>query len=98
MTVRTVRGLDTRDLRGVTAAVEVSETKATRRKANATRDYATIGFDDEGPTWMFVYSKEPGEGRNRLMLDLGGEEDWREQANRVEALGATRIAEHEVTE
>lgn len=47
---------------------------------------------------MFVYSKEPGEGRNRLMLDLGGEEDWREQANRVEALGATRIAEHEVTE
>lgn len=29
---------------------------------------------------------------------LGGEEDWREQADRVEALGATRIAEHEVTE
>lgn len=63
--------------------------------AGASRGYATIGFDDEGPTWMFVHSDEPGEGRNRLMLDLGGEEDWREQADRVEALGAIRHAEHE---
>ena len=35
-------------------------------------------------TWMLVRSNEPGEGRNRLMLDLGGEEDWRQQAG-VEA-------------
>lgn len=62
----------------------------------ATGDYATIGFDGEGPTWMFVHSEEPGEGRNRLILDLAGEGDWREQADRVEALGATRTAEHEV--
>lgn len=64
--------------------------------AGATLEYATIGFDDEGPTWMFVRSEEPGEGRNRLMLDLGGEENWRQEAERVQGLGATRIAEHEV--
>lgn len=64
--------------------------------AGATLEYATIGFDDEGPTWMFVRSEEPGEGRNRLMLDLGGEENWRQEAERVQRLGATRIAEHEV--
>ena len=62
----------------------------------ATSDYATIGFDSEGPTWMFVRSDDRGEGRNRLMLDLGGEEDYREQASRVEGLGARRIADHEV--
>jgi predicted enzyme related to lactoylglutathione lyase len=62
----------------------------------ATAAYATIGFDEPGPTWMFVHSDEPGEGRNRLMLDLGGEDDWREQTDRVEALGAKRVAEHEV--
>jgi len=62
----------------------------------ATVDYATIGFADAGPTWMFVRSDDLAEGRNRLMLDLGGGEDWREQARRVEALGAYRIADHEV--
>ena len=62
----------------------------------ATAAYATIGFEDEGPTWMFVRSEDPGEGRNRLMLDLGGEEDWLEHAERVERLGARRIADHEV--
>jgi hypothetical protein len=65
--------------------------------AGASRDYATIGFADEGPTWMFVHSDDPGEGRNRLMLDLGGGEDWRQQTDRVQALGANRVAEHEVT-
>jgi predicted enzyme related to lactoylglutathione lyase len=62
----------------------------------ATAGYATIGFTGEGPTWLFVRSDDPGTGRNRLMLDLGGGEDWREQADRVEALGARRVAEHEV--
>src|SRR4051812_31998710 len=39
----------------------------------ATPAYATIGFDDEGPTWMFVRSANLPAGRNRLLLDLGGE-------------------------
>jgi hypothetical protein len=64
--------------------------------AGATAAYATIGLEDEGPASMFVRAEEPGEGRNRFMLDLGGEELWRQEAERVEALGATRIAEHEV--
>jgi len=64
--------------------------------SGATADYATIGFDDAGPTWMFVRTDDLAEGRNRLMLDLGGGEDWREQAQRVETLGARRIADHEV--
>jgi predicted enzyme related to lactoylglutathione lyase len=62
----------------------------------ATADYASIGLDGAGPTWLFVHSDDPGTGRNRLMFDLGGGEDWREQADRVEALGARRVAEHEV--
>ncbi|MQA73657.1 MAG: VOC family protein [Solirubrobacterales bacterium] len=62
----------------------------------ATSEYATIGLDGEGPTWMFVRSADPGEGRNRLMLDLGGEDDWQQQADRVEGLGAERVADHQV--
>jgi predicted enzyme related to lactoylglutathione lyase len=62
----------------------------------ATAAYATIGFETEGPTWMFVQSADLPDGRNRLMLDLGGESDWQRQADRVEGLGATRVADHEV--
>lgn len=62
----------------------------------ASVDYATIGFDEDGPTWMFVRSDDLPEGRNRLMVDLGGGADWCEQARRVEALGAYRVADHEV--
>ena len=63
---------------------------------NATADYATIGFAEGGPTWMFVRSNDVAEGRNRLMLDLAGEENWLQHADRVEQFGATRVAEHEV--
>jgi predicted enzyme related to lactoylglutathione lyase len=62
----------------------------------ATAAYATIGFAEGGPTWMFVRSDDIAEGRNRLMLDLAGEENWLQHAERVEGLGATRVAEHEV--
>jgi predicted enzyme related to lactoylglutathione lyase len=62
----------------------------------ATADYATIGFAEGGPTWMFVRSDDIAEGRNRLMLDLAGEENWRQHADRMERFGATRVAEHEV--
>jgi predicted enzyme related to lactoylglutathione lyase len=64
--------------------------------SGATAAFATIGFDDDGPTWMF--HQPPGElptGDNRLMLDLGGEEDWAEHADRVEALGAQRVSDNE---
>ena len=61
-----------------------------------TRDFATIGFDDDGPTWMFVHAEDPGTGRNRVLLDLDGGAEWRAQADRVEALGARREGEHEV--
>jgi predicted enzyme related to lactoylglutathione lyase len=61
----------------------------------ATPEFAMIGFEDEGPTWLFVQAPDLPTGRNRLMLDLGGEEDWQQQADRVEALGARRIADHE---
>jgi hypothetical protein len=45
---------------------------------------------------MFVRSDDPSEGRNRLMLDLAGEAAWLEEAERVERLGARRVADHEV--
>jgi predicted enzyme related to lactoylglutathione lyase len=64
--------------------------------AGATTEFAMIGFDDGGPTWLFIRADDLPDGRNRLMLDLGGEENWREQADRVEKLGGTRVADHEV--
>jgi predicted enzyme related to lactoylglutathione lyase len=62
----------------------------------ATADLATIGLAEDGPTWLFSRADDLATGRNRLMLDLGGEEDWREHADRVEALGGTRIGDHEL--
>jgi hypothetical protein len=62
----------------------------------ATQAFATIGFDGDGPTWMF--HRPAGDlptGENRLMLDLGGEANWAEQADRVEALGAERVSDNE---
>ncbi|WP_205669229.1 VOC family protein [Amycolatopsis suaedae] len=62
----------------------------------ATAAFATIGFDGNGPTWMFHQAQgELPAGQNRLMLDLGGEADWSEQADRVEALGAERVSDNE---
>ncbi|PZS34588.1 MAG: glyoxalase/bleomycin resistance/dioxygenase family protein [Pseudonocardiales bacterium] len=62
----------------------------------ATTEYATIGFDADGPTWMFVRSDDLAEGRNRLMLDLAGEDRWLQEAERAEGLGGRRIADHDV--
>jgi predicted enzyme related to lactoylglutathione lyase len=62
----------------------------------ATSAFATIGFEEDGPTWMFHQpAGELADGDNRLMLDLGGEDDWAEQADRVEALGAERVSDNE---
>lgn len=62
----------------------------------ATAAFATIGLDGAGPTWMFHRpAGEVATGDNRLMLDLGGEDDWAEQADRVEALGAERVSDNE---
>lgn len=62
----------------------------------ATSAFATIGFEGNGPTWMFHQpAGELAVGDNRLMLDLGGEDDWAEQADRVEALGAERVSDNE---
>lgn len=64
--------------------------------AGATSAFAMIGFDGGGPTWMFHQpAGELPTGDNRLMLDLGGDTDWAEQADRVEALGAERVSDNE---
>lgn len=60
----------------------------------ATEAYATIGLNEEGLTWMFVHSDNPRHGG--FHPDLGGDDDWREQAGRVTSFGATRGEEHEV--
>jgi hypothetical protein len=62
----------------------------------ATAAFATIGLNGGGPTWLFHQPEgEPAVGLNRLMLDLRGDTRWAEQADRVEALGARRISDHE---
>jgi predicted enzyme related to lactoylglutathione lyase len=63
----------------------------------ATSAYATIGFDDDGPTWMFVRAANVPDGRNRLILDFAGGPTWQAEADRAEALGAERVAGHEVS-
>ncbi|GAA4725626.1 Glyoxalase-like domain-containing protein [Promicromonospora umidemergens] len=58
--------------------------------------FATIGFDGPGPTWMFHQPEgELASGDNRLMLDLSGDTDWAQQADRIEALGAERVSDNE---
>ncbi|MEU6485923.1 VOC family protein [Streptomyces sp. NPDC046887] len=62
----------------------------------ATAAFATVDFEGGGVTWMF--HRPEGDlpaGENRLMLDLGGGEQWAAQADRMEALGARRISDHE---
>ena len=62
----------------------------------STAAFATIGFDGDGPTWMFHQpTGDVPTGDNRLMLDLGGGDDWVEQADRVEAMGADRVSDNE---
>jgi hypothetical protein len=34
-------------------------------------------------------------GDNRLMLDLGGGDDWQQHADRIERLGAERVSNNE---
>ena len=57
---------------------------------------ATIGRStgDGRPTLMFLQVPEPKAGKNRLHLDLTSL-DWKADAARIVALGATQIAEHE---
>jgi predicted enzyme related to lactoylglutathione lyase len=82
----------TRD--AVTLASFWAEVLGRRVDDGATSDYATIGFADPGITWMFVHSDEPRVGG--FHPDLGGDDDWREQVERVVGLGARRGEEHEV--
>jgi hypothetical protein len=62
----------------------------------ASKDYATIGPGTSSqPTWMFV--KVPGakQARNRFHPDLTSPA-WLAEADRVVALGATRLGDLEV--
>ena len=62
----------------------------------ATPGFATIGFDGDGPTWMFHQpAGQLATGDNRLMLDLSGGDDWQQQADRVEGIGAERVSDNE---
>ena len=59
----------------------------------ASSEFATIGFDDPGPTWLFLRADDRAAPPGRFSLDLGGEEHWRQHADRIEALGAERVTE-----
>lgn len=64
--------------------------------AAATPEFATIGLDDAGPTWMFHRSADDlPQGDNRLTLDFDGGAGWAEEADRVEGLGAERVSDNE---
>jgi predicted enzyme related to lactoylglutathione lyase len=61
----------------------------------ASAAYATIGFDEPGPTWMFVQRANLPAGRNRFMLDFAGGEQYLAEATRAERLGAIDRSDHE---
>lgn len=47
-------------------------------------------------TWIFQRTHDVGPTSNRIVLDLGGGPDWREEAERIEGFGAARMGEHNV--
>ena len=55
--------------------------------------FATIG-KGEAQALMFLQVPEGKQGKNRLHLDLSGP-DWRAEADRLVALGATKQSEHQ---
>jgi predicted enzyme related to lactoylglutathione lyase len=59
----------------------------------ASLEYATLDFDAEGPTWMFVRVAEAREGTNRFLLDLTDPAYERER-ERIERLGAKRVSDN----
>jgi predicted enzyme related to lactoylglutathione lyase len=90
-------GMYSFDCRDATALANFWAAVLGRRvDVGATPSFAMIGFDDQGPTWMFHQpaGELPG-GDNRLMLDLSGGDEWRREADRVEQLGAQRVSEHD---
>ena len=57
----------------------------------ANEHFATLGAT---PKLMFLQVPEPKQAKNRLHLDLHGD-DWRAEVERVVALGATKLSEHQ---
>ena len=57
--------------------------------------FATIGHQakDGEPALMFLRVPESKQAKNRLHLDLSGP-DWRAEADRLAALGATKLSDH----
>jgi len=66
----------------------------------ASPELAMLNLDhDHGPiTWLFQRSTEPTRpGQAPLGLDINIQgDDWKQAADRAEALGATRVAEREL--
>ena len=64
---------------------------------DASAEFATIGVDDGGVTWMFQQrlGAELPTGENRLMIDFDGGPRWFDHVDRVESIGAVRISDHE---
>ncbi|KUI15149.1 hypothetical protein AU192_19185 [Mycobacterium lehmannii] len=64
---------------------------------HATAEFATVGLDDGGVTWMFQGrpAADLPSGQNRLMIDFNGGPAWSEHADRVESLGAVRVSDRQ---
>jgi catechol 2,3-dioxygenase-like lactoylglutathione lyase family enzyme len=60
----------------------------------ANADYATIGFEADEPTWMFVRIASPSAGDNRFMLDLT-DPAYDGERERFQRLGAERVSDNE---
>jgi uncharacterized protein (TIGR02246 family) len=58
----------------------------------ASVDYATLDFDAEGPTWMFVRAAGARPGPNSFTLDLTAPA-YEAEAERIERLGAERAGD-----
>jgi uncharacterized protein (TIGR02246 family) len=60
----------------------------------ASADYATLDFDADGPTWMFVRASRETPGPSSFTLDLT-DSAYEPEAERIERLGAERVGDNE---
>jgi predicted enzyme related to lactoylglutathione lyase len=61
--------------------------------ADSNEFFATVNRAADGPTLMFLQVPEPRTVKNRLHLDLATA-DWATELDRLVALGAKRLDEH----
>ena len=71
-----------------------AEVLSSKVDADGNKFFATMNRSADSPTLMFIQVPEPRSGKNRLHVDLVAG-DWTAELDRLTALGAKRLDEHD---